>query len=156
MDTQELFSFSQFVELSKAHKEVVEEICSTWRQVNDFSKYFEEGCLTIHDNKDGTILLGVGFSKYLICFEDAYVPRAGDNKNKDLVIRISFYKVVIDKITRKQTYQLLNDDYSYDLEGDLYEGEQRVTRKSFVHSYCYELFRIFGTLVMKDKNFIKE
>lgn len=140
--------FASYLEKQSFIKETINSILDKWPKSGELELAISNEIVELSDQKDGTILVRIGFAKYLILFED-YYREFNNTYHKMFWLRITFIKESLNEIDRTPYYKKIGEPFYLDPMGRLYDGaDNRYDNQNF--SYEYSLIGAFGTIVLND------
>lgn len=148
MEVASLSQFTDYLEKQSFAKETISALLGSWGRTGELKQLIEAGTVSLTDQDDGTILVKIGYAKYLILFENFYKVIRGDYY-KELLLRISFAKEVLDKEDRSIAYKPIGESFLLDSSGILFDESNRAFNDMYT-PFERKLLGLFATSVMEE------
>ena len=148
MEVTSLSQFTDYLEKQSFAKETISALLGSWGRTGELKQLIEAGTVSLTDQDDGTILVKIGYAKYLILFENFYKVIRG-NFYKELLLRISFAKEVLDKEDRSIAYKPIGESFLLDSSGILFDESNRAFNDMYT-PFERKLLGLFATSVMEE------
>lgn len=148
MEVASLSQFTDYLEKQSFAKETISALLGSWGRTGELKQLIEAGTVSLTDQDDGTILFKIGYEKYLIFFENFY-RQVGKDYYKELLLRISFAKEILNKNDRSITYNPIGGTLFLDSSDFLFDENGRYFNDKYT-PFHRVLLAIFAGLVMEE------
>lgn len=148
MEVKNLCLFSKYLEKQGFAQLIISSVLDSWRSSSEFNQAITDKVVSLFDQKDGTIFVQIGYTKYLIIFEN-YYKQMENAYLKELWLKIWFAKETLNVTERTPIYKPIGESFYLDPSGMLFDESNKAYTGQH-RAYQQALLGIFATSVIND------